>query len=89
MVFPAKGLPEVAARAPAAAMAEAELYYIDPTLPKQPKKAYTHLISNVPVPGAFAGVSSQQAISAESWRAPDSPSRRIRHSSSHRWPDVA
>jgi hypothetical protein len=64
MVFPAKGLPEVAARAPAAAMAEAELYYVDPSLPKQPKKAYTHLISNVPVPGAFAGVSSQQAISA-------------------------
>ncbi len=64
MVFPPSGLPEVAARAPAAAMAEAELYYDDPSLPKQPKKAYTHLISSVPVPGAFAGVSAQQAIGA-------------------------
>ncbi len=64
MVFPASGLPEVAARAPAAAMAEGELYYDDPSLPKQPKKAYTHLISTVPVPGAFVGVGAQAAISA-------------------------
>ena len=56
MVFPPGGLPEVAARAPAAAVAEAELFYEDPTLPKQPGRAYTHLISTVPVPGAFAGV---------------------------------
>ncbi len=63
MVFPASGLPEAAARAPAAAMAEAELYYDDPSLPKQPKKAYTHLISTVPVPGAFVGVGAQTAIS--------------------------
>ncbi len=63
LVFPATGLPEVAARAPAAAMAEGELYYEDPSLPKQPEKAYTHLISTVPVPGAFTGVSARRAIS--------------------------
>jgi glycosyl hydrolase family 43 len=63
LVFPAGGLPEVAARAPAAAMAEAELYDEDPSLPKQPEKAYTHLISTVPVPGAFARLSAQKAIS--------------------------
>ncbi len=62
VVFPPSGLPEVAARAPAAAMADAELYYEDPSLPKQPQKAYTHLVSTVPVPGAFAGVSAQKAI---------------------------
>jgi Glycosyl hydrolases family 43 len=64
MVFPPSGLPEVAARAPAAAMAEAELYDDDPSLPKQPDKAYSHLISTVPVPGAFAGVSTRHALSA-------------------------
>ena len=31
----------------------------DPSLPKQPEKAYTHLISTVPVPGAFTGMSAQ------------------------------
>ncbi len=63
IVFPPGGLPEVGAQAPAAAMAEAELYYEDPSLPKQPRQAYTHLISTVPVPGAFAGVSAKKAIS--------------------------
>jgi hypothetical protein len=62
LVFPAGGLPEVAARAPAAAMADAEFYYQDPSLPKQPDRAYTHLISTIPVPGAFAGVSTQKAL---------------------------
>lgn len=62
MVFPPSGLPEVAARAPAAAMAEAELYYDDPSLPKAPDEAYTHLISTVPVPGAFAGIGAREAI---------------------------
>ena len=33
MVFPTRGLPKVAARAPAAALAEAGLYYEDPDLP--------------------------------------------------------
>ncbi len=63
LVFPQSGLPEVAPRAPAAAMAESELFYGDPSLPKQPDKAFTHLISTVPVPGAFAGVSAGQAMS--------------------------
>jgi hypothetical protein len=62
LVFPTNGLPEVAARAPAAAMAEAELYYDDPHLPKQPAKAYGDLISTIPVPGAFAGVSTKKAV---------------------------
>ena len=62
LVFPPNGLPEVAARAPAAAMAEAELFYGDTRLPKQPAQAYSHLISSVPVPGAFAHVSTKQAL---------------------------
>ena len=44
-------------------MAEAELFYEDPSLPKQPDKAYDHLISTVPVPGAFSGVSAKKALS--------------------------
>ena len=61
MVFPAKGLPKVASRPPAAALAEAGLYYEDPDLPAQPRAAYLHLISIVP--GTFAGVSNQTALS--------------------------
>jgi hypothetical protein len=44
-------------------MAEAELFYDDPSLPKQPDKAYGRLISTVPVPGAFSGISAKQALS--------------------------
>ena len=60
MVFPSRGLPKVAARAPAAALAEAGLYYEDPDLPSQPKAAYLRLISIVP--GTFAGVSNTTAL---------------------------
>jgi hypothetical protein len=62
LVFPPNGLPKVAARAPAAAMAEAELFYDDPGLPKQADKAYSRLLSTVPVPGAFSGVSAKQGL---------------------------
>jgi len=55
MVFPAKGLPKVAARAPAAALAEAGLYFEDPDLPKQPDAAYLELLTIAP--GTFQGVS--------------------------------
>ena len=63
LVFPPNGLPKVAARAPAAAMAEAEFFYDDPSLPKQANKAYGRLLSTVPVPGAFSGVSAKMALS--------------------------
>ena len=60
MVFPAKGLPKVAARPPAAALAEAGLYFQDPDLPAQPRAAYLRLISIVP--GTFKGVSTHTAL---------------------------
>ena len=60
MVFPAKGLPEVAPRPAAAALAEEALYYEDPDLPKQPAAAYLHLISVIP--GTFTGVTDQAAL---------------------------
>ena len=61
MVFPAKGLPEVAPRPAAAALAEEALYYEDPDLPKQPAAAYLHLITVIP--GTFTGVTDQAALS--------------------------
>jgi hypothetical protein len=57
MAFPANGIPKVAARAPAAALAEAGLYYQDPYLPPQPLAAYLDLLSIVP--GTFTGVTEQ------------------------------
>ncbi len=78
LVFPVDGLPEVAARAPAAAMAEAELYYQDPNLPKQPDKAYTHLISTVPVPGAFDAVMTKRPSATVRRHVPGWPSRTVR-----------
>ncbi len=60
MVFPAKGIPKVAARAPAAALAEVGLYYQDPGLPARPESAYLDLLSIVP--GTFNGVSDQTEL---------------------------
>jgi hypothetical protein len=40
IAFPDGGLPHVAAREPAAALAAAEVYYADPALPKAPTAAY-------------------------------------------------
>jgi hypothetical protein len=40
IAFPPGGLPHVAAREPAAALAAAEVYYADPALPKSPDAAY-------------------------------------------------
>ncbi len=60
LVFPPEGLPRVAARAPAAAVADATLYDDDPSLPTQPRRAFLHLLTTVP--GSFSGVSSAAAI---------------------------
>ena len=40
IAFPDRGLPHVAAREPAAALAAAEVYYDDPSLPEAPNAAY-------------------------------------------------
>ena len=61
MVFPVKGLPKVAPRPAAAALAEEALYYEDPDLPPQPEAAYLHMISVVP--GTLAGVNTTAAVS--------------------------
>lgn len=61
LVFPPGGLPRIAARAPAAAMAEATLYDDDPSLPRQPRPAYLRLIKTIP--GYFTGVGNSQAVS--------------------------
>jgi len=61
MVFPVKGIPKIAPRAPAAALAEEALYYEDPGLPPQPRAAYLHMVSVVP--GTFKGVSTQAELS--------------------------
>jgi hypothetical protein len=60
LVFPPEGLPRVAARAPAAALADATLYDDDPSLPTQPEQAFLHLIRTVP--GSFSGVSGAAAV---------------------------
>ena len=46
--FPPTGLPRVAPRAPAAALAEATLYDGDPSLPASPRQAYLALIATIP-----------------------------------------
>jgi Glycosyl hydrolases family 43 len=56
MVFPKNGIPEVAPRSPAAALAVEALYYQDPDLPSQPQAAYLHMVSVVP--GTFTGIST-------------------------------
>jgi hypothetical protein len=48
---PSGQLPHLAAREPAAALAAAEVYYADPSLPKDPRAAYLKVMH-------FAGVSA-------------------------------
>jgi hypothetical protein len=55
LAFPAGGLPRIAPGAPAAALAEAALYYNDTDLPGQPQKAYLTLVRNTG--RAFSGAS--------------------------------
>jgi hypothetical protein len=52
VAFPSGQPPQIAPRAPAAALAEAVLYYEDPALPAQPHQAFLALIHKVP--GAFS-----------------------------------
>ena len=61
MVFPKKGIPKIAPRASAAALAVEALYYQDPGLPSQPRAAYLHMVSIVP--GTFTGVSTAAELS--------------------------
>ena len=61
MVFPKKGIPKIAPRPSAAALAVEALYYEDPDLPTQPQAAYLHMVSIVP--GTFTGVSDAAALS--------------------------
>jgi hypothetical protein len=51
VAFPPGQLPHLAAREPAAALAAAEVYYADPSLPKDPRAAYLKVMH-------FAGVSA-------------------------------
>ena len=75
MVFPKKGLPSVAPRAPAAALAVEALYYQDPDLPSQAQAAYLHMVSIVP--GNLHGRGQLRRRSATAgWRAPTSLTRK-------------
>ena len=60
MVFPKNGLPSVAPRAPAAALAVEALYSNDPDLPSQAQAAYLHMVSVVP--GTFTGIGNAAAL---------------------------
>jgi hypothetical protein len=62
IAFPNGQPPRIAPRAPAAALAEAVLYYDDPGLPPQPHRAYLALLHKVP--GAFSD-DSDQAVGAD------------------------
>jgi hypothetical protein len=57
IAFPSGGLPHVAAREPAAALAAAEVYFADPSLPKSPDAAYLKVMH-------LAGVSSSASRAA-------------------------
>ena len=76
LVFPSEGLPRVAARAPAAALADATLYDDDQSLPPQPQQAFLHLIRTVP--GSFPGVSGAAAVATATWPVPVSRKARAR-----------
>jgi hypothetical protein len=55
LAFPPGQVPRVAPRPPAAALAEALLYYGDPSAPAQPEAAFLDLLHKVP--SAFSGAS--------------------------------
>lgn len=61
IAFPNGGLPHVAAREPAAALAAAEVYYADPALPKDPNAAYLAVMH---LAGVSASASSATLTSA-------------------------
>ena len=61
VAFPKGGLPRIASRPAAAALAEAILYYGDPNLPGQPTEAYLTLVRKVG--DAFTGDSDASVVS--------------------------
>jgi hypothetical protein len=61
IAFPNGGLPHVAAREPAAALAAAEVYYADPALPKSPDAAYLKVMH---LAGVSASASQTTLVSA-------------------------
>ena len=60
IAFPSGQPPRIAPRAPAAALAEALLYYGDPNLPAQPRQAFLTVIHKVQ--GAFSDDSDQAVV---------------------------
>ena len=58
--LPAAGRQRVAPRSPAAALAEAVLYFGDPNVPSQPEAAFLGLLHKVP--GAFAFDTDQSLV---------------------------
>ncbi len=60
IAFPSGQSPVIAPRAPAAALAEALLYYGDPNVPAQPHQAFLAVIHKVP--GAFSDDSDQAVV---------------------------
>ena len=61
VVFPPGKLPHLAARQPAAALAAAEIYYGDPSIPKNPKSAYLKVLH---LAGVSATVNDAALVSA-------------------------
>ncbi len=60
LAFPSGQTPRIAPPGPAAALAEAVLYYGDPNLPAEPRQAYLTLIHKVR--GAFSGESDNSVV---------------------------
>ena len=60
LAFPNGQPPRIAPRAPAAALAEAVLYYADPNLPSQPRQAFLTLIHKIH--GAFSDDSNDRVV---------------------------
>jgi hypothetical protein len=61
VAFPPGKLPHLAARQPAAALAAAEIYYGDPSIPKNPKSAYLKVLH---LAGVSATVNDAALVSA-------------------------
>ena len=61
VAFPTGGLPHLAARQPAAALAAAEVYYADPALPKSPDAAYLKVMH---LAGVSASASQTTLVAA-------------------------
>ena len=80
LAFPGDGTPRLAPRPPAAALAEALLYFGDPNAPPQPDDAFLALLHKVP--SAFSTTPTNRWWPTGSLRAPASPTSRVRMTSS-------